>query len=158
MDEKKNLIRGPDLEAYITDENRRRFITYSDGAKYFGLRYWTFVRLCQKAGANIPLRKTAIVDLDVLEKFIEKHRETEYSESEEDMGAKKPKAPIDERITKNGKKFVRIDEAAELYSVSERTIEKWVSKCKARYKIDGVVLYNTEIIDRFIETMGQEDY
>lgn len=157
MDEKKNLIRGPDLEAYITDENRRRFITYADGAQLFGLRYWTFVRLCQKAGANIPLRKTAIVDLDVLEGFIEKHREIAEQEGEKDMGAKKPKGPINERMNKNGKKYVRIDEAAELYSVSERTIEKWVRKCKARYKIDGVALYNTEIIDRFIETMGQEE-
>lgn len=157
MDENRKKIRGPDWEQYITDEKRRRFITYQDGAILYGLRYWPFVRLCQKADANIPLRKTAIVDLDILDDFIEQHNMDRNEEKEADMPARKPKAPIDERMTRNGKKYVRLEEAAELYSVSEKTVEKWAEHAKARYKIDGVKLFNTEKIDRFIETMGQEE-
>lgn len=157
MDERKNIANGPDLEKYINDQNRKRFIQYSEGAKQFGMRYWTFVRFCKRAGAVITLRKTAIVDLDILEDYIEKFNEfLDPTETEGEMQRKKEKAPIDERMV-SGKKYVRLDEAAELYSVSTKTIEKWVSQCKARYKIDGVVLYNTEKINQFIETMGQEE-
>ena len=157
MGRKKMQIRGPDLEAYITDENRRRFISYEEGAKLYRIRYWTFVHICQKAHAIIPMRNKTIVDLDVLEDFLEAYCGSQDEEGDEEMRRKKEKAPIDERMKKNGKKFVRIDEAAELYSVSERTIIKWNKQCKARYKIDGVVLYNTEKTDRYIETMGQEE-
>ena len=33
----------------------------------YSLNYWTFVRLCKEAGASFPLRKTALVDLLVLD-------------------------------------------------------------------------------------------
>ncbi|MBQ9301678.1 MAG: hypothetical protein IJ208_00905 [Butyrivibrio sp.] len=61
-------------------------------------------------------------------------------------------------MTVNGKKYVRLDEAAELYSVSEKTIEKWAADSKARLKVGGVVLYNTQKIDMFIENIGQEEF
>ncbi|SCY13420.1 DUF6462 family protein [Butyrivibrio sp. INlla14] len=153
----KNLAKGPDLEKYINDQNRKRFIQYSEGARLFGMRYWSFVRFCKRAGAVITLRKTAIVDLDVLEDYIEQFNEyREDTEMEDAMPRKKEKAPIDERMI-NGKKWVRLDEAAELYSVSTKTIEKWAEQSKAKYKIDGVVLFSTTKLDMFIENMGQED-
>lgn len=157
MIEKKHIMpRAPDLEKYIHDGNRRRFITYQQGSAMFRMRYWTFVNFVKKAGANIKMRKTAVVDLDVLEKYIATFEECEDGK-EQDM-ARKDKGPIAERMAVNGKKYVRIDEAAELYSVSEKTIEKWAASCRARLKIDGVVLYNTQKLDMFIENIGQEEF
>jgi hypothetical protein len=154
----KNLAKGPDLEKYINDQNRKRFIQYSEGARQFGMRFWTFVRFCKKAGAVITLRKTAIVDLDILEDYIEEFNEyRDETEMEGDMQRRKERAPIEERMVR-GKKYVRLDEAADLYSVSTKTIEKWAEQSKAKYKIDGVVLFNTEKIDMFIENIGQEDF
>ena len=35
------------------------------------LTYWPFVRLAKKAEANYPIRKTAVVDLNILDDFLE---------------------------------------------------------------------------------------
>ena len=35
------------------------------------MSYWPFVRLAKKAEANYPIRKTAIVDLNILDDFLE---------------------------------------------------------------------------------------
>ncbi|WP_292193007.1 DUF6462 family protein [Butyrivibrio sp.] len=156
IEKKQTMPRAPDLEEYIHDGNRRRFITYPQGQALFGMHYWSFVNLAKRAGANIKMRKTAVVDLDVLERYLESLEEAE-EEKEQDM-ARKEKAPIAERMTVNGKKYVRLDEAAELYSVSEKTIEKWAADSKARLKVGGVVLYNTQKIDMFIENIGQEEF
>ena len=45
-----------------------------------------------------------------------------------------------------------------MYSVSEKTIEKWAASSKARLKIDGVVLYNTQKLDMFVENIGSEEF
>ena len=37
------------------------------------MSYWPFVRLAKKAEANYPIRKIAIVDLNILEKFLEEN-------------------------------------------------------------------------------------
>lgn len=43
----------------------------------YGIPYYSFVRLAKEAGANITLRKNAIVDVDMIEKYLEEHPETQ---------------------------------------------------------------------------------
>ena len=62
----------PDLEKYL-EGKKRRFVNYTQGAKIYKMSYWPFVRLAKKAEANYPIRKTAIVDLNILEKFLEEN-------------------------------------------------------------------------------------
>ena len=71
---KKN--RGPDLEKYL-DGHGRRFVNYAQGAKLYRLPYWSFVRVAKEADSNYPIRKTCIVDLDILEKFLKELPEVE---------------------------------------------------------------------------------
>lgn len=71
---KKN--HGPDLEKYL-DGHGRRFVNYAQGAKLYQLPYWSFVRVAKEAGSNYPIRKTCIVDLDILENFLKEHPEVE---------------------------------------------------------------------------------
>lgn len=60
----------PDLEKYL-EGKKRRFVNYTQGAKIYRMSYWPFVRLAKKAEANYPIRKTAIVDLNILDDFLE---------------------------------------------------------------------------------------
>ena len=64
--------KAPDLEKYL-EGKKRRFVNYTQGAKIYKMSYWPFVRLAKKAEANYPIRKTAIVDLNILEKFLEEN-------------------------------------------------------------------------------------
>lgn len=60
----------PDLEKYL-EGKKRRFVNYTQGTKIYKMSYWPFVRLAKKAEANYPIRKTAIVDLNILDDFLE---------------------------------------------------------------------------------------
>ena len=74
MKKKKKKKGRPDLEKYL-DGKGRRFVDYAQGAKLYNLPYWSFVRVAKEADANYPIRKTAIVDLDILENFLKDHPE-----------------------------------------------------------------------------------
>lgn len=62
-----------------------------------------------------------------------------------------------DNLVKSGKKYMRIDEAKDYFSVGKHTIEKWSKQAKAVYKINGVKLINIEKIERFIEAFEEED-
>lgn len=52
----------------------------------------------------------------------------------------------------NNKKFVRYKDGAELYSMCQSKFERMAKEAKATYKLDKLVLVNTEIFDRYLET------
>lgn len=62
----------PDLEKYL-EGKKRRFVNYTQGI--YRMPYWPFVRLAKRAEANYPIRKTAIVDLNILDDFLEDNPE-----------------------------------------------------------------------------------
>lgn len=49
------------------------------------------------------------------------------------------------------KKYVRIREGAELYSIGINTFRRLAEEAKAVYKIDGIVLVNLEIFEKYLE-------
>ena len=50
------------------------------------------------------------------------------------------------------KMFVRYKEGAEIYSMCQTKFERMARDAKAIYKLDKLVLVNTEIFDRYLET------
>ena len=66
------LRKGPDLDKYL-EGRRRKYTTYAQGAKLYSMHYYAFVKLAKKAGANIKIKKKVLIDLDILERYIEEH-------------------------------------------------------------------------------------
>ena len=81
--------------------------------------------------------------------------------------AKKIQAMLEEEIERNtvtdqtkhvqhtvriSKKFMRLPEAAEYYSISINKLRQLAKEGQAFYKVDKVVLVNTEVLDRYLET------
>ena len=62
---------GPDLDKYLVGR-KKRFTTYGAGAGMYSMNYYSFVKLVKEAGANIRIRKNVIVDLDILDAYLEK--------------------------------------------------------------------------------------
>lgn len=56
---------------------------------------------------------------------------------------------------RKAKKFVRYKEGAELYSMGHCKFEQLAREAKATYKIDGIVLVNTEIFEEYLETFRE---
>lgn len=82
---KKN--KGPDLDEYL-DGKRDRYISYYEGARKYGLPYTMFMKLAKECRANMPIRKTTLVDLDIFEPYFDELM-NEPDESEEEHGKKK---------------------------------------------------------------------
>ena len=66
----RKLRKGPDLDKYLKGK-KKRYTTYGLGAGMYSLNYYSFVRLCKEAGANIQIKKKVVVDLDILEAYLE---------------------------------------------------------------------------------------
>ncbi len=66
----RKLRKGPDLDQYL-EGKKKRYTTYGLGAGMYSLNYYSFVRLCKEAGANIQIKKKVVVDLDILDAYLE---------------------------------------------------------------------------------------
>ena len=73
----RTLRRGPDLDKYIVEE-KRTFVSYAQGARMYSMNYYSFVKLAKEAGANIRVKKKVVIDLGIVEDYLEKNcKETE---------------------------------------------------------------------------------
>ncbi len=75
---KKETEYPPKLDCYFEPalgRPKKRYVTYAQGAALYHVHYWSFVKMAKIADANYPIRKTSIVDLDILENYMEAHRE-----------------------------------------------------------------------------------
>lgn len=61
-------------------------------------------------------------------------------------------------VKSDGKKFVRLDEGAALYSIGLNTFRDIARDAGAIYRVKRIVLVNTELIDEFLETFHEEDF
>ena len=66
----------PDLERYL-EERGRHLVTYTEGATMYHIPYYSFVRLAKEAGANLPLRRTVMIevmnDVDIIEEYLKEN-------------------------------------------------------------------------------------
>ena len=53
------------------------------------------------------------------------------------------------------KKFVRYDEGAKIYSMGLHSFQNLAKDAGAVYKIKGVVLVNTQVVDEYLETFRE---
>ena len=64
------LRRGPDLESFL-EGKKRTFVSYAQGARIYSMNYYSFVTLAKAAGANIRIKKNVVIDLDIIEEYLE---------------------------------------------------------------------------------------
>ena len=69
---------------------------------------------------------------------------------------RKPNIDNKENAMPIKKTFVRYQEGADLYSVGLHTFQEWAKDANAIYRVKGVILVNTNIIDEFLETFREQ--
>ena len=69
------------------------------------------------------------------------------------MGYPKPKTEV---VKKKDRKFVRYNEGAEKYSIGMTKFIALAKEAKAVYRIDGIVLVNCDIFEKFLEGFREE--
>ena len=60
------------LDKYL-EGRKHKYMTYQQAARHYGLPYWGFVKVAKEAKATWKLRKTAIVDTVVFDRYLEEH-------------------------------------------------------------------------------------
>ena len=63
---------------------------------------------------------------------------------------------LENRMKYGGKKFVRYQEGAKLYSIGLHTFQDLAKEAGAIYHVKRIVLVNTELIDEYLETFKDE--
>ena len=64
-------------------------------------------------------------------------------------------AQVSVRGKQMSKKFVRYQEGADLYSIGITKFQELAKEAKAVYRIDGLVLVNCDVFDKFLETFRE---
>ena len=90
------------LDKYL-EGRKHKYMNYQQAARHYGLPYWGFVKVAKEAKATWKLRKTAIVDTVVFDRYLEEHcavtedEDVIYETEEMDM----PKVIINQRHRRN---------------------------------------------------------
>ena len=160
MSKKGNRSRAPDLDKYIKKEKSHRYVTYYKGAQLYNMGYSLFVKMAKLAGANFPIRKTSIVDLNILDDYLEnvaRLQEKEEQEKEEKEAMMREEVEhLQELVECGAKKYIRLDEATKLYSIGLSTARKMAQESGAIYKVGGTVLIKVELFEKYIEKKGKK--
>lgn len=161
MVKKNPKSRAPDLDKYIKKSKRHRYVSYYQGAQLYNMSYALFVKVSKAAEANLPIRKTTLVDLDTVDKYLEtqaKFKEKEKADKEEAEAMMREEVEhLQELVECGAKKYIRLDEATKLYSIGLSTARKLAKDSGAVYKIGGTVLIKVETFENYIETMGRKE-
>ena len=152
------------LDEYL-EAGKKRYLTYEDAARCYSMPYWTLVNLAKEAGATWALRKTAMVDIDKLDAYLDKNYAVagnkNKSEKREVMKMPRTRKQIEdmeELVGSKKKKYVRYAEGAELYSMGLHSFQEIAKEAGAVRKVKRMVLVNTEKVDAFIESFAEEDF
>ena len=150
------------LDKYLEDKNHK-YMTYPQAARLYGLPYWVFVKVAKEAKATWKLRRTAIVDIVVFEKYLEEHclitedEDVDYEMEEYVMPrTRKEIENFEELIKSKKKKYVRYAEGAELFSMGLHTFQAIAKDAGAVRKVKGCVLVNLEKVEAFVESFAEE--
>ena len=153
-----------DLEKYLVGRNHK-YLTYQQAARLYGLPYWAFVTVAKQAKATWALRKTAIVDIVVFERYLEVHcvitedEDVIYEMEDYVMPrTRKEVQNIEELVKSKKKKYVRYAEGAELFSMGLHSFQSLAKDAGAIRKVKGCVLVNLEKVEEFVESFAEEDF
>lgn len=66
----------PDLEKLVRDR-RKKFVRYEEGAKLYSMGFHTFQQLAKDAGAVYHVKRIVLVNLDIIDEYLEAFRDEE---------------------------------------------------------------------------------
>lgn len=158
MNEKTNTARSPNLDQYVKRSKVKRYVTYYEGARLYNMQLSVFMRTAKTAEATYPIRKTAMVDLDKLEKYLNEQasykKQQEIDQEEAAEMVRKEIENLQELVEAGTKKFIRIDEGSKLYSMGRTTFRKLADDAGAIYQIGATLLVNVPELEAYIATQS----
>ena len=75
MEHTTALFEVPELEKILA-KKKKRYVGYEEGMALYSMRKISFRKLAQEAHALLRIKKMAIIDLDILDDYLEQHRKS----------------------------------------------------------------------------------
>ena len=75
MEHKAASFEVPELEKILA-KKKKRYVGYEDGMALYSMGKISFRKLAQEAHALLRIKKIAIIDLDILDDYLEQHRKS----------------------------------------------------------------------------------
>ena len=73
MAHKRNSVEVPELEKLLAGK-KKRYVNYKEGMALYSMGRDSFRKLAKDAHALLRIKKMAIIDLDILDDYLEQHR------------------------------------------------------------------------------------
>ena len=73
MEHKAASFEVPELERTLA-KKKKRYVNYKEGMALYSMGKISFRKLAQEAHALLRIKKIAIIDLDILDDYLEQHR------------------------------------------------------------------------------------
>lgn len=67
----------PELEKMVR-EKRKKYVRYEEGAQLYSMGLHTFQQLAKEAGAIYRIKRIVLVNLDILDEYMEAFREYDF--------------------------------------------------------------------------------
>ena len=67
----------PELERMVR-EKRKKYVRYKEGAQLYSMGLHTFQQLAKEAGAIYRIKRIVLVNLDILDEYMEAFREYDF--------------------------------------------------------------------------------
>lgn len=67
----------PELERMVR-EKRKKYVRYEEGAQLYSMGLHTFQQLAKEAGAIYHIKRIVLVNLDILDEYMEAFREYDF--------------------------------------------------------------------------------
>lgn len=67
----------PELERMVR-EKRKKYVRYEEGAQLYSMGLHTFQQLAKEAGAIYRIKRVVLVNLDILDEYMEAFREYDF--------------------------------------------------------------------------------
>lgn len=67
----------PELERMVR-EKRKKYVRYEEGAQLYSMGLHTFEQLAKEAGAIYRIKRIVLVNLDILDEYMEAFREYDF--------------------------------------------------------------------------------
>ncbi len=72
MKKQYSVRNGPDLDRFL-EGRKDRYTTFLEGSHIYGMNHFTFTRLAKKAKAIIRGSKNSVVDMEIMDKYLEEN-------------------------------------------------------------------------------------
>ena len=117
----------------------KKFIRYDEGTEIYSIGLTKLKDIARKANATYKINRLVLINMVILDKYLNEYREAERVELTFDQEKVFPR------------KYIRYKDAVILYSIGDRTLRQLAKNAEVVRKVGGIAMINVADFERYLE-------